>query len=256
MRDPRYFRNLSYDRKILPNAFLSELEAQATTIQEATEATGYTIGMPGWMLLYSILYQSRTWESGYYYLEGTNDLQLILAQALKDAQAKNPKVLTFELEKSNLDIAKERWEKAGVGDIIHEFMGPIKDTFAPALSKEVSLKSCRIAFLDASHLEEDIEYEFQAILPYMASDGIIIMDNTYQIAEQNENQRVNGFLRNIRNRFGGNIINLPFCSWYTPGIAIWQLEPNLDPFLHWYSSCLSRIMTPIAIKTSKRPRYA
>jgi hypothetical protein len=51
------------------------------------------------------------------------------------------------------------------------------------------------------------------------------MDNTYQIAEPHEDQRVNGFLKQLPAKHGGNIINLPFCSWFTPGLAIWQKSP-------------------------------
>jgi hypothetical protein len=40
-----------------------------------------------------------------------------------------------------------------------------------------------------------------------------------------EDQRVNGALRYILRTHGGNLVNFPFCSWYTPGMAIWQKQP-------------------------------
>jgi len=38
---------------------------------------------------------------------------------------------------------------------------------------------------------------------------------------------VNGFLKLLQARHGGNLINLEFVSWFTPGLAIWQRTPNL-----------------------------
>ena len=50
----------------------------------------------------------------------------------------------------------------------------------------------------------------------------MIFDNTYQIAEEGENPRVNGFLGEMQDRYGGNLVNIEFVSWYTPGLALWQ----------------------------------
>jgi len=61
----------------------------------------------------------------------------------------------------------------------------------------------------------------------LADDALVLFGNTYQIAEDNEDQRVNGALKTILDRHGGNLINLEFISWYTPGLAIWQQVPTL-----------------------------
>ena len=56
---------------------------------------------------------------------------------------------------------------------------------------------------------------------------MVIFDNTYKIAEEGEDPRVNGFLRDMQDRYGGNLVNFEFVSWYTPGLVIWQRKPAL-----------------------------
>ena len=62
----------------------------------------------------------------------------------------------------------------------------------------------------------------------MEDDGLVVFDNTSLIAEDDEDPRVNGALRTIVAKHGGNLVNLPFCSWYTPGMAFWQKNPFAD----------------------------
>ena len=88
-------------------------------------------------------------------------------------------------------------------------------------------KDIRFAFLYASHFIDDVRREFEIVLPHLADDALVLFDNTYKIARKNEDQRVNGFLRSIKNQYGGNLINLEFVSWFTPGLAIWQKTPKL-----------------------------
>ena len=85
----------------------------------------------------------------------------------------------------------------------------------------------RFAFLDASHLQADVLFESETLLPHLAPDAMVLFDNTYCIAMQGEDQRVNGALQEIKKIHGGNLINLEFVSWFTPGLAIWQREPKL-----------------------------
>jgi hypothetical protein len=86
----------------------------------------------------------------------------------------------------------------------------------------------RLAFLDGNHFHNHVVAEFDLIAPHMEEDGLVIFDNTGLISEGDEDPRVNGALRTILSRHGGNLINLPFCSWYTPGMAIWQKAPFRD----------------------------
>jgi hypothetical protein len=68
---------------------------------------------------------------------------------------------------------------------------------------------------------------FEIVLPKLADDALVIFDNTYGIADKGEDPRVNGFLRDMPALYGGNLINMEYVSWYTPGLAIWQKRPVL-----------------------------
>jgi hypothetical protein len=92
-------------------------------------------------------------------------------------------------------------------------------------------KDIPIVFLDGNHWHDHVVSEFEFVHPHLASDAVVVFDNTYMLAEADEDPRVNGALRTILDRFGGNLINFPFCSWYTPGIALWQQQafPEMAP---------------------------
>ena len=80
----------------------------------------------------------------------------------------------------------------------------------------------RFAFLDGSHEQGTVVAEFEAIHSLLDDHSLVFFDNTYRIAEPHEDQRVNGALRIITQRFGGNLVNFENTSWFTPGQAIWQ----------------------------------
>jgi len=235
MRSPKFFRMFYYDHSLLPNAQLRNLEADANSIEDAKRLSGFSIGWPGWSLLYSIVLSNiPPGETALVVETGTNQgaTTLVLAQALVDRGVINPRVITFEMLSENLSTARENWAKAGVSRFVRSFLGDTRDTLEPALMELVEPHSLRFVLLDASHLESDVRREFETVLPYLASDGIVAMDNTYPIAEEGEDPRVNGFLSTITERYGGNLINFPFCSWFTPGLAIWQREPDLSAMHH------------------------
>ena len=85
-----------------------------------------------------------------------------------------------------------------------------------------------VAFLDGNHYHDHVVKEFELVVDRMRPDGLVLFDNTSLIAEGNEDPRVHGALRTIVSRWGGNLVNFPFCSWYTPGIAVWQRQPFGD----------------------------
>jgi len=137
-------------------------------------------------------------------------------------------VITFEENPEQVSLARGRVRQAGLSDVVTVVQGSTHDTLASTLKAHAAPESCRLALLDASHLYADIAFEFETLLPYMTSDGIIIFDNTYNIATSGEDGRVNAFLRTVARTYPGALINLPYASWFTPGIAIWQLSPDLD----------------------------
>ena len=74
-----------YDTKLLPNKYLAKLETGVTSIEDAREKTGATIGQPGWGLLYYLLLSHLDRNREEIIVEtGTNlgMTTIILAQAL------------------------------------------------------------------------------------------------------------------------------------------------------------------------------
>jgi predicted O-methyltransferase YrrM len=146
-----------------------------------------------------------------------------LAQALKDAGI-DGHVHSFELMADNVARARSNLASAGVAPLVTLHQGDVQETLPGVME---GLTGVRFAFLDASHLLNDVIFEFEAILPSLSSDAIVVFDNTYGIAEPDEDQRVNGALKKIAKKHSGNLINLEHVSWFTPGLAIWQRVPNL-----------------------------
>lgn len=227
MKPPIYHRMFGYDTNLLPNRHLAFLERGVSSIKEALESTGATIGYPGWGLMYHLLLSHLDRDREEIVIEtGTNlgCTTILLAQALIDAGCRG-KVITIELDEKNIGRAKKNIEKAGVNSRIDIRFGNSREVL-PEVIKEIN--TIRFAFLDASHLYEDVLFEFESLLPKLADDALVLFDNTYRIAKDNEDQRVNGALKKILDCHGGNLINLEFVSWYTPGLAMWQKTPNLD----------------------------
>lgn len=226
MRKPVYHRMFGYDVSRLPNAHLAALERSVTNIEEAQQRTGFTIGYPGWGVIYHVLLAHLDRSREEIIIEtGTNQgcTTIVLAQALVDAGCAG-RVLTFELDPENQAKARANIEAAGLSNRVEFILGDTRTTLPKVLT---DVSDLRFAFLDASHLLEDVMTEFHAVLPKLTPDALVLFDNTYAIAEPHEDQRVNGALKAIVAKHGGNLINLEFTSWFTPGLALWQKRPNL-----------------------------
>jgi predicted O-methyltransferase YrrM len=211
MKPPIYHRMFGYNLGLLPNLRLAALEDGVTTIEQARQKSGATIGYPGWGLIYHLLLAHLDRKRIEVIIEtGTNwgCTTIVLAQALIDAGCQG-RVITFELDPQNAQKAKDNMTAAGVADWVHLYLGDSRQLLPKALECE---KSIRVAFLDASHLYEDVKREFEIVLPKLADDALVIFDNTYRIAEEGEDQRVNGFLRDMRGLYGGNLIKMEFVS--------------------------------------------
>ena len=148
---------------------------------------------------------------------------IILAQALIDSGCRG-KVMTFELETENLTRAVLNFKKAGVENSIEQFQGDSLATLPKALK---DIDKIRFCFLDASHLYSDVKAEFETVFPKLSDDALVVFDNTFAIADEGEDQRVNGFLKDLPQLYGGNLINMEFVSWWTTGLAVWQKKPYL-----------------------------
>jgi len=226
MKPPVYHRMFGYNVNVIPNRYLASLEQGVETIEEAQKRTGATIGYPGWGLIYHLLLAHLDRKRTEVIVEtGTNwgCTTIMLAQALIDAGCQG-RVITFELNPENAAKANANLRAAGVSERVEHYLGDSREMLPKALEHE---RGIRTAFLDASHLYADVQREFEIVLPMLADDALVIFDNTYRISEEGEDSRVNGFLRDIQSKHGGNLINLEFVSWFTPGLAIWQRKPKL-----------------------------
>lgn len=227
MRDPLFYRMTDYDRSLLPNAHLRRLEAGVSGRDEWEPQTGLSVGYPAWgMLYYTVLCRLKPEAFNLVIETGTNigSSSIVLAQAIKDSPGTG-ELRTVELEPENADRARENIAKAGLSDLVKFHVGDALVKLPEMISEGEKIA---VAFLDGSHLYKQVVREFELVEPYLDDDSVVIFDNTYLIAKPKEDQRVNGALREIRSRFGGNLINLPYCSWYTPGMALWQRQPFDD----------------------------
>jgi predicted O-methyltransferase YrrM len=157
---------------------------------------------------------------------GTNvgTTAIIVAQAVIDS-GRDAVVYTVEIDAEIFEEARRRFELAGVATVVRPHLGNSTE-FLERLAAEVD--EIALAFLDGSHFHDHVVREFELIIDRLRPDGLVVFDNTAPIAEGTEDPRVHGALRTIVSRFGGNLINLPFCSWYTPGMAAWQRQPFED----------------------------
>ncbi|MBD3649071.1 MAG: class I SAM-dependent methyltransferase [Pseudomonadales bacterium] len=195
-------------------------------MEEARLRTGATIGYPGWGVLYHMLLCHLNRDREEVILEtGTNwgCTTIVLAQALVDAGC-DGKVVTVEVDEENASIARRNIEAAKLDSRVELHVGDSQELLPDILGGREGI---RFAFLDASHLYGHVMAEFERITPCLTEDALVMFDNTYRIAEDGEDPRVNGALHTISERFGGNLINLEFVSWYTPGLAIWQKKPSI-----------------------------
>jgi predicted O-methyltransferase YrrM len=157
---------------------------------------------------------------------GTNvgSTAILIAQAILDSERKGV-LHTIELDPDIHSEAKRRFELAGVSSVIESYCGDALEILPQVVGK---VGEIAVAFLDGNHFHDHVVTEFEMVVDRMRPNGAVILDNTGLIGEGTEDPRVNGALRTIMRRHGGNLVNLPFCSWYTPGIAIWQRQAFED----------------------------
>jgi hypothetical protein len=231
VRDPIFsYRVVSYDRSIIPNRFLAFMDDDVQGPDDWIPRTGRSLGHPGWGLVYHlVLCLLHPQEPNLIIETGTNlgSTAIVMAQAIKDS-GRSGVVRTVEIDRAIRDEATQRIELAGLSGYVESFNGDSLVELPGMMADDVPL---RLAFLDGNHFHDHVVAEFEKVEPHLAADGVVLFDNTYEIAEGAEDPRVHGALRTIVSRHGGNLLNLPYCSWYTPGIALWQRSPfpSMEP---------------------------
>jgi predicted O-methyltransferase YrrM len=219
--EPKYHRMFRYDRNLLPNKFLAGLEEGVEDIESARRRSGLTIGYPGWNFLYYCVLCSLSREMPNVIIEtGTNIgcSTIVLAQALLDSGLPGH-VDSVELDQRNHEQAKINTMAAGVASVVTLHLGDSKNFLQEFVKKQPSI---RFVFLDGSHAQSDVVREFEIIHPFLRDESIVFFDNTFRLDPGDPDQKVNGALKEITRRFGGNLVNFENTSWYPPGQAVWQ----------------------------------
>lgn len=221
------FRITDYDRGLVPSRFVAFLDDGVIDQQDWVARSGRSLGHPGWGWVYhSVLTLLDPDRTNVLVETGTNigSTAIIIAQAVIDS-GRDATLHTIELDPKIHSEARHRFELAGVASVIRPYLGE-----SLAVLKEVvaEVGQVDIAFLDGNHFHDHVVAEFELIVDSVRPNGLVLFDNTGVIAEGTEDPRVNGALRTIYDRFGGNLVNLPFCSWYTPGMALWQRQAFED----------------------------
>ena len=185
--------------------------------------SGRSLGHPGWGWVYHTTLMALDPRRTNVIVEtGTNvgTTAIIIAQAVLDS-GRDAVVHTVELDEEIYAEACQRFELAGVAKVVRPHLGD-STRFLERLVQDMD--EIALAFLDGNHFHDHVVREFELVVDRMRPDGLVVFDNTALIADGDEDPRVHGALRTIVSRFGGNLVNLPFCSWYTPGMAVWQRQ--------------------------------
>jgi Methyltransferase domain len=221
------YRITAYDRGLVPNRFLAFLDDGVVDQCDWLARSGRSIGHPGWGWVYHTVLMLLDADRHNVVVEtGTNvgSTAIVIAQAIIDS-GRPGELHTIELEQEIHEEARRRFELAGVADVITAHRGDSRELLPRIVAEHDELA---VVFLDGNHFHDCVVAEFEDVVAKVRSDGAIIFDNTRLIAEGSEDPRVHGALRTIVSRHGGNLVSLPFCSWYTPGMAIWQRQAFTD----------------------------
>lgn len=228
MKKPEFrYRITDYDRSIVPSRFVAWLDDGVVDEQEWLARSGRSLGHPGWGWLYHTILMLLDADRPNIIVEtGTNlgSSAIIIAQAIIDSRREGL-LHTIELEPDIHEEANRRFELAGVSTVIESHCG---DSLAVLPEVLAQVDGLAVAFLDGNHLYEHVIREFELVIDRLRPGGVVILDNTALIANEGEDTRVNGALRTIVRKHGGSLVNFPYASWWTPGIAVWQRQAFED----------------------------
>lgn len=211
-------RIFSYDRALIPNRYIAEVESSTNGAEAAVERSGRSIGYPSWNLLYySLLCSLPARGESAVVVETGTDLgfsAIIMAQALKDAGAQGL-VHTVDNNAGRVETARRNVSNAGLSEYI-EFN--VADSLEFLSHLVVKLENINFAFLDGSHEYSHVIKEFSLVYPLVtACRGTVYFDNTI-----GNTTGVDRALYFIRHAYPGNMVEFANCSWLPPGNALWQ----------------------------------
>jgi hypothetical protein len=224
MREPVYrYRITDYDRSIIPSRFIGFLDDGVIDDFDWVPRSGRSLGHPGWGWVYHTVLMLLDPDRPNVIVEtGTNlgSTAVMIAQAILDS-GRDGFLHTIEIDPEIHAEANRRFDLAGVASVLESHLGDALEILPAVVS---GIDEITMAFLDGNHFHDHVVREFEIVVDRMRQSGVVVFDNTGDLHEGREDPRVNGALRTIVARHGGNLINFPFCSWFTPGIAIWQRQ--------------------------------
>ena len=217
---PKFYRKYDYPKRLLPNGFVATLEAKVHDLESAKLHTGKSVGYPGWNLLYYCCLCSLNPAKNNLIVEtGTNQgmSTIMLAQALKDSGGGGA-VITIEVDNKAYAIANENFKRAGLDNHIRSYLGDSKEVLADVVKSNGDFD---FVFLDGDHRMNHVLNEFSIVHDSIIAGGKVFFDNTDYVGQEKD-LLVYGALKEIEKKYSGQIVRFPYCSWYTPGQAIWQ----------------------------------
>lgn len=209
-------RVFDYNRRLLPNRYLAKVEAEVHDLESAIRHTGLSIGYPAWNLLYYVCLTALPAEVGQVNLveTGTNAgySTIVLAQVLADRKL-DCKLHTVDIDPAATATARANLAQAGLDSYVEFFT---EDSLAFLKRYVEQVDTVHFAFLDGNHEADHVVNEFALLHPRLnRRHCTVYFDNT-------TDEGVAEALRTIKQRFGGNLVELPNCSWAPPGNAVWQ----------------------------------
>jgi predicted O-methyltransferase YrrM len=206
-------RRFDYDRSLLVNDVLRQAEEGVSSLREAMEHSGLSMGYPSWNLLYYTLLCSMPRRSPVVIEAGTNRgfSTTVLAQAVTDG-GRGGVVHTVDIDPDVVDVARETVARAGVDGPVVFHVGDSVDVLR---SLAAAHDTFDFVLLDGSHDRDQVVEEFSIVHPRTAAHSIVYFDNT-------ASEGVAEALAHIRASYPGNLVQFPNCSWWPRGNVLWQ----------------------------------
>ena len=212
------YRITEYNKDLIANEFVGEKD-KGHVLKDWKKHTGDSIGYPGWNLLYNIALTCMNPNRFNIFIETGTNLgfsAIMIGQAIKDCPFALGACHTIEIREEIHKQATANIKKAG----LEKFIIPQLGNSLEVLPKLVGNKHpVSFAFLDGKHTCEHVFAEFEIIHPVLKPESIVVFDNTH---ETDHKPFVHDALKQIKEKYGGNIIKFNFVSWGLPGIAAWQ----------------------------------
>jgi predicted O-methyltransferase YrrM len=215
-------RITGYNLSLLPNHLLSLLEADVKGPRQWLERSGRSAGHPAWGFLYHLALSVLSPAEDNLVIETDSNLgstTIVLAQALADS-GRLGTVRSIEADRQLQAEARQRLELTSLSTFVEHLEGQPAERLPEACRDS---RPVRLAVLGGHRPMDEVVAAFAAIETHLTPGGVVVFDHTAHAANEGEQDtHVNAALHAIAERWGGSLVNLPYCSWGVPGMALWQ----------------------------------